>query len=217
MLAAALAVPLVILFERQAVGEVSRRLVGIAVVITVAGVLASLVAGRNESEEGARSAEVRLAMIERARIALEGTTVFGAGPGQAQQYRVARRLADTDTPLENSYANLAVSLGPVGMALFVALLLSVVAAGFRGGTSVGDAGAMLAVLVAAGGFYAFESAGVSLFVLLAVFASNIFRARAATTLSSSKMRAAEARHKPRPMRSPTGASIPIQPTYPQGP
>jgi hypothetical protein len=87
---------------------------------------------------------------------------FGAGPGESEVYW---RKVGSVVSLESSYSELAVSLGYVGVVLFVGLILSYVVKGSQQMETRGLAAALLTVAVCVGGFSALEDhAGLMIFI-----------------------------------------------------
>lgn len=165
----------VLVFQRSGRGQGTRKLALVALGALAIGTIATSLAARNDSAEGRDSAAVRSAMPARAKASLEGTTIFGAGPGQAEAYRVVRQLQDSDMPLENSYAELFVALGPLGALVFTALLVGAVLRGLGTPGRVGEASALLTILVAIAGYNAIESRP-SLLVLVGLLICSIMAA-----------------------------------------
>jgi hypothetical protein len=151
-----------------------RRLLAACLLGTAALLLAGLHA-RNESAQGQKSAQVRVATLTRAKQALSLAGPFGAGPGQSDAYRRIEQLPGFETDLENSYAELAVSIGLVGLLLVALALLSVVAIGLRDDATAGEAAALLTILVAIAGFNAIEGHKPVL-VLIALLSISILAA-----------------------------------------
>ena len=129
--------------------------------VMAALVIVSGLQARNESVQGQQSVALRSTVVTEAFQAVRTVEPFGAGPGESEPFRVARSLPGTGPgrayrPLENSYAELLVSLGPVGLGLFCALLLVPALAALRRGPNRDAAAALLALLTALGGFNAIE-------------------------------------------------------------
>jgi hypothetical protein len=171
-IAAVAGVMALVVFNRAAPRLGARKLTLVLVGIALAAGLGTSLAARQSSAEGQSSAQIHLAVPAETARALEGASVFGAGPGQADAYRVARQLRGTGIALESGYAELAVSLGVAGALLFVALVLSSVAAGLRNRASVGEACALLTILIAVGGYNALEGHMGSL-VIIGLFMASI--------------------------------------------
>jgi hypothetical protein len=156
-LALAVGVVVVIVFSRGGNRGWGTRRLALTIGLVLGGAL--LLEGlqaRDESRSGKLSAEVRIAVISRAVEAVHDLGPFGAGPGESEAYRRAKRLPGWKVDLENSYAQLAVSLGPIGAALMVALLGAAVVFGLQNPLVTGEAAALLTILIAMGGFNAIE-------------------------------------------------------------
>ncbi len=165
----------VILFSRgEWRGQGTRRLVLIlSSILGVAFIVVALQA-RNDSSAGQASAATRVAVLTRASETIPRVEPFGAGPGESDTYRTLNQLpgAGPETALENSYAELAVSLGPIGVLLLSILLLAVVIVGIRSGTVTGEAAALFAILVDMASFNAIEGHR-PLLILIALFVISI--------------------------------------------
>jgi hypothetical protein len=133
-----------------------RRLSLLISIVAAGALLAYGLAARNESREGQQSAQVREALISRALEAVRSAGPFGAGPGESEAYRRSLRLPGWTVDLENSYAQLAVSLGYLGLLLMVALLFAVIVIGLHNSAVIGEAAALLTILVDIAGFNAIE-------------------------------------------------------------
>ncbi|HLM86625.1 MAG TPA: O-antigen ligase family protein [Solirubrobacteraceae bacterium] len=156
-IALAIGVGVVIAFSRgRGQGWRTRKLVLTISCLLGAVVLVYGLQARDESREGQSSAQTRIAVIKRASEALHHVEPFGAGPGESDAYRKAKRLPGWETDLENSYAELIVSLGPIGVLLVLALLIAVVAFGLQNELVRGEAAALLTILVSMAGFNAIE-------------------------------------------------------------
>ncbi|HEY1834203.1 MAG TPA: O-antigen ligase family protein [Solirubrobacteraceae bacterium] len=142
--------------SRREPGRGRRRLLLTICLLVAATLLLAGLHTRDESAQGQKSAQVRVATLTRAKQALSMAGPFGAGPGQSDAYRHVNDLPGSGTALENSYAELAVSLGVVGLLLVALPLLSVVAIGLRNDAVAGEAAALLTILVAMAGFNAIE-------------------------------------------------------------
>jgi hypothetical protein len=171
-IAAAAAILILFVIRRAEPGRGARKLALVAIAIAIAAVLVSALAARNNSAEGRVSAEVRLAVPSQAREALRGTSLFGAGPGQAAAYRVVRQLRGTNVALENGYAELTVGLGLLGALLFVTVIGWYIVSGMRRQSSAGEAAALLAVMIAIGGYNAIEGHP-SFLVLIGLLVASI--------------------------------------------
>lgn len=168
----------VIAFSRgraQERGWKTRRLVLVTCMCLAAAILVFGIQARDESHEGQKSAATRIAVISRAKEALTLVAPFGAGPGQSDAYRKAKRLPGWEIPLENSYAELAVSLGAIGALLIFAMLVAVVVIGLRNELITGEAAALLTILVDMAGFNAVEGHK-PLILLIALFVIVIITA-----------------------------------------
>jgi hypothetical protein len=169
---AAGAIVLIVFTPGRKEGLGARRLALILGSITAAAVIFAGLQGRNESTEGRSSAATRLVVITRAAQTLHGLEPFGAGPGESDAYREANQLPESQTALENSYAQLAVSLGPIGALLMLTLLITVVLLGIRSGHVTGEAAALLTILVGMAGYNAIEG-DTPLLVLIALFVISV--------------------------------------------
>jgi hypothetical protein len=159
----------------RAAGRTRRRLLLAICLLAAATLLLAGLHARDESAQGQKSAQVRVATVTRAKQALSMVGPFGAGPGQSDAYRHANDLPGSGTALENSYAELAVSLGVVGLVLVALPLLSVVAIGLRNDATAGEAAALLTILVAMAGFNAIEGHKPTL-ILIALLCVSILAA-----------------------------------------
>jgi hypothetical protein len=171
---------IVIFFTRAGRVRANRRLV-----LTICSILgaAALIYGlqaRDESKHGQESAEVRVAVIKRASETVRKLEPFGAGPGESDYYRTVKHLPGSTIDLENSYAELAVSLGLPGLLLAAALLIAIAVAGLRNPLTVGEAAVFAAILVDVGTFNALEGHPVVL-VLIGLFAISIIAGKDTTT------------------------------------
>lgn len=156
-IALALGILFVILFSRG--GGASwrtRRLVLSVCAVLAAVVLVYGLQARDESREGQSSAQTRITVIKRASEALSRVEPFGAGPGESDAFRKAQQLPGWEIDLENSYAELVVSLGIVGALLLTGLLVGVVVVGLKRGPPAGEAAALLTIMVSMAGFNAIE-------------------------------------------------------------
>lgn len=152
---------LVVIFSRRVVASSGvRRAILIAGAVLAGAIIYVGLQARAESAVGQSSAAVRVTVVSEALQAVHAVEPFGAGPGQSDAYRVANGLPGaTGTvlqPLENSYAQLLVSLGFGGLGLFVLTVLSIALPGLRRPGVVGEAAALLVLLIAIGGFNALE-------------------------------------------------------------
>jgi O-antigen ligase len=134
-----------------------RRFVLAVSAIVAGAVIVTGLQARDESRQGRESAAVRVTVLDRAANTLHSLPFSGAGPGQSDAFRSARQMPGSEIPLEDSYAELAVSLGLVGVALFIMMTVAPVAIGLRRRHTLGEAAALLALLVDIGGFNAIES------------------------------------------------------------
>lgn len=171
----------------------TRRLVLLVGAILGAAVLMSGLQARNESSEGEASASIRVVVLTRAEETLRHLGPFGAGPGDSDAYRTLNDFPGSEIALENSYAELAVSLGVAGAVLFLVLLGAVVVIGLQSAEVLGEAAALTTILVAAAGFNAIEGYS-SLLVLVGLFVistlSGVERARGSLESGSSWARVA---------------------------
>jgi hypothetical protein len=156
-------------------GVNTRRLVLATSLVLGAVITAHGLQARDESREGQASAQTRIAVIDRASETLAHVEPFGAGPGESEAYRKMLRMPGWEVALENSYAQLAVSLGPIGALLMVALLIAVVVIGYHNELVIGEATALLAILIDMAGFNAIEDHR-PLLILLALFVIVILTA-----------------------------------------
>lgn len=184
-IALAIGLIVVIAFSRgRGEGQQTRRLVLIVSFIVGGAFLIYGLQARNESQQGQSSAEVRVTVIKRAAETLRLVEPFGAGPGESDGYRAAKQLPGWEIDLENSYAELAVSIGLVGLFLVVALLIGIVVFGLQHDAVVGEAAALLTILVDIAGFNAIEGHK-PLLILIALLAILILAApRRSAKLSS---------------------------------
>ncbi len=156
-IALAAGVLVVLVFARTESQAAPRRRLWLFVSLLAAGALLAYgLAARDESREGQNSAQIRETVITRASEAARLAGPFGAGPGESEAYRRTQRLPGWQVDLENSYAQLAVSIGVLGLLLTVTLLLAIVVTGIRKPAVVGEAAALLTVLVDIAGFNAIE-------------------------------------------------------------
>jgi hypothetical protein len=162
-------------------GRVRRRTLLAVCLLGAAALLLTGLHARDESAQGQKSAQVRVATLTRAKQALSLAGPFGAGPGQSDAYRHLEQLPGFGTDLENSYAELAVSIGLAGLLLVALPLLSVVAIGLRDDATAGEAAALLTILVAIAGFNAIEGhkPALILIALLSISILTAHRTRAA--------------------------------------
>lgn len=156
-LALAIGVIVVIVFSRRGGrGWGMRRLVLTVGFVLAGALLLEGLQARDASRSGQLSAEVRVAVISRAVEAVNDLGPFGAGPGESEAYRRAKRLPGWNIDLENSYAQLAVSLGPIGALLMIALFVATVVFGLQNPLVTGEAAGLLTILIAMAGFNAIE-------------------------------------------------------------
>jgi hypothetical protein len=173
-LALAVGIAVVIVFSRtQQQGQGNRRIMLIISAIVGAAIIISGLQARNESSGGQASAAFRVTVLKETDETLHGLGLFGAGPGQSDAYRALRQLPGWSTTLENSYAELAVSLGAVGLVLIVTLLIAPVVVGLQRRLVVGEAAALLTVLIDIAGFNAVEG-HTSVLILIALLTISIF-------------------------------------------
>jgi O-antigen ligase len=160
----------------RARGTGGRRFLIAAGAVCTAGIIVIGLQARNQSQTGQASAALRQAVVSEAFQAIKPLEPFGAGPGQAEQYRTAELLPGTGGngnyhPLENSYAELLVSIGPVGLLLFLTLIGLPTVRALRNPDTVGEGAALCAWLIAVAGFNAIEGFPAVL-VLAALFIST---------------------------------------------
>jgi len=127
---------------------------------------------RDASFAGQANVAQRTSVVKYARQAASRVEPFGAGPGQSEQFRVQQHLPGTSTPLENSYAETLVSLGPLGALLFCLALCVPIYRSLRMSVMVGEAGALATILVAIGGFNAIEEF-TPVMVMIGLFAISL--------------------------------------------
>jgi hypothetical protein len=176
-IALAVGLLMVIVFSRgRGEGQGTRRLVLITGAILGATLLIYGLQARDESRGGQQSAAVRVNVIKRASETLHGLEPFGAGPGESEAYRTAKQLPGWQLDLENSYAEVAVSLGPIGLLLVVALLIAIVVLGLQNDLVVGEAAALFTLAVDIGGFNAIEDQK-SVLVIIGLFIISIITAQ----------------------------------------
>lgn len=156
-----------------------RRVVLTMGAVAAAVALAAALQARNESSQGRGSAAVRTSVVARSMEALRGHEPFGVGPGEVDSYRQRTGLSEANLPLENSYAEMAVSLGPIGALLGVMLLLTIVGVGLRHAAVVGEAAALLTILVDLGGYNGLQAVRPVL-VLISLLTIAIFSGRRAS-------------------------------------
>lgn len=184
--ALAIGVAVVIVFEgRQRQGYSIRRLVLVISAIAGLAFVAIGLEARDESRQGRTSAESRVDVIPHTIETLHHVGPFGAGPGESGSYRTSLNLPGSHVALENSYAQLAVSLGPIGLLIVLALLGSVIVAGLRVESMVGEAATLLTILVAIAGYNAIEEHRIVI-ILISLFVIAILTgiAKSAELLSS---------------------------------
>jgi O-antigen ligase len=169
--AIALAVGLVVVVVFSRAGQRgigARRLALVSASVIGAAVIIVGLQARNASREGQASAAVRVTVLARTTETLRGIEPFGAGPGESDRYRTSMQLPGSEIALENSYAELVVSLGPIGALLTIALVVAVVIRGIRSRLATGEAAALLTILVHMGGFNAIEGHS-AILILIALF------------------------------------------------
>lgn len=135
--------------------SIRRLILVVCAMIGLAFVVAGLEA-RNASVQGRTSAEARVSTITYAKQTLSGVEPFGAGPGESDTYRATRQQPGSSGALENSYAELVVSLGPIGAVIILVLLGSLIVIGLRANPVIGEAAALLTIVVAIAGYNAIE-------------------------------------------------------------
>jgi hypothetical protein len=189
----ALAAGMLMLMVLRLVQGASRRRLAVA----AAGLAVSLVVGaavfiaRNSTVEAQRSTNDRTAVVANAEQAIAGHVLLGVGPGESEAYRVAARLRGVassanyllDHPsqpppdLEDAFAEMAVSIGVPGLALFVLLLLAAAGVAFTHPETqaVGLAIGVFAVCIA--GYNALEGHQQLLVLLGLLLAAVATRAR----------------------------------------
>lgn len=170
-LAALVGLLLAVAFSAQPGNRVRRvSFIGIAALLAVFFSLA--LAQRN-------SAGLDLTVGHRASVpaaalaSISGHEVFGVGPRMSAQWRAENRFAGSSVSLENGYAQLFVSIGPIGMLIFLANLVVGVGVGLVRGPSRAAAAGLATLTLAVAGFNSLESAP-RLFVLLAVLLAAIY-------------------------------------------
>jgi hypothetical protein len=184
-IAAAVGIVFVVMFQRgPGLGGRKALLVALGAVALTA--LAVALSARNNSIEGRESTAVREGLVKQTRNAMAGTSVLGAGPNEVEAWRLAQHSRETKLPLESSFADLAVSIGIPGLAMFVGLLGLAIALGAKSGGSVPDAGALLALLIVAGGYQALGNAPP--LVLIGVFLSGVLAQRPYPARIASRVR-----------------------------
>jgi O-Antigen ligase len=172
-IALAVGVLVVIVFSRaRRRGQRNRRMVLIISAIVGAAVILSGLQARNESSGGRASAAFRVTVLKETAEAVHMISPFGAGPGESDAYRAAVQLPGWQTTLEDSYAEVAVSLGLIGLLLVLALLVAPVVAGLQRPLVVGEAAALLTILVDIAGFNTIEG-HTSVLVLVALLMISI--------------------------------------------
>jgi O-antigen ligase len=147
----------VIIFSRaKQLGLGNRRVILVITAIVSAGVIVLGLQARNESSGGLASAAFRVTVLKETVEALHVVGPLGAGPGQSDAYRARVQLPGWETSLENSYSEVAVSLGLTGLVLMCALLMGPVILGLQSRLVAGEAAALLTVLVDIAGFNTIE-------------------------------------------------------------
>lgn len=142
-------------------GKGARRAVLCAGAILAGAVIVSGLQARNASIQGEQSVALRSTVVAEAFDAVRRVEPFGAGPGQSEAYRVSRGLPGTGPggayrALENSYAELLVSVGVFGLALFCAALLVPIVDALRSRRRAEETAALVALLTVIAGFNAIE-------------------------------------------------------------
>ncbi len=174
ILAALVGVVFILVAERGHAGIGWRKsLVVLAGIAAVAG-FSAVLSARDSSQEGKQSVEVRENVLKQTETAMVGTSVLGAGPNEVEAWRQSRRLPEVKVPIENSYADIAVSIGIPGLLLFVALALTYLIVGIRDPRAAPQAAALLTILVAIGGYNAIESP--NSLVLIGLFMAGVLAA-----------------------------------------
>jgi len=173
-IALAVGILVVIVFGRaRRMGLGNRRAILVITAIVSAGVIIVGLQARNESAGGRASAAFRVTVLKETVQALHVVGPLGAGPGQSDAYRAHVQLPGWETSLENSYAEAAVSLGLVGLVLLFALLMGPVILGLRNQLVVGEAAALLTIMVDIAGFNTLEG-HTSVLVLMGLLMIAIF-------------------------------------------
>lgn len=149
------------------VGEVRGRVLALVAVCVATVCFAGPIAARSDSSEGQASAEVRAQVVSLTRTAVSGHGLVGVGPAQAENHRLKHGLPGDLTftsgvgfavlQLENAYAQLLVDVGYPGFAIYVTLLISVIAVGVGRRRSVVPASALVAFGVAIAGYNALDA------------------------------------------------------------
>jgi O-antigen ligase len=172
-IALAVGVVVVIVFSRtRRKGQGNRRVILIISAIIGAAIIVSGLQARDESSGGRASAAFRITVLKETRETLNVMGPLGAGPGQSDAYRALRQLPGWETSLEDSYAEIAVSLGLVGLLLMVGLLAAPIVVGLQTPLVVGEAAALLTILVDIAGFNTIEG-HTSVLVLIALLTISI--------------------------------------------
>lgn len=118
-------------------------LIGIGVVVSFSPLLAK----RSGSSGGVGSADYRVSVLSEAQGLIDENKVFGVGPGASSRYFSEK----TGLILENSWLQLALSLGLVAAAAIVFCAVALVLSAIRQGRP-DVAAALAAVIVSVGGF-----------------------------------------------------------------
>ena len=161
-------VALVIIFTRvRWRGQDLRRLVLVIMSVAAVGLLVTGLRARDDSHAGQASAALRVSVLSATADLLHTLGPLGSGPGSSQTY--AEMVAPTTSGrLENSYAELAVSLGIGGALLAIGILLTPVGLALLRPSAVGEGAALLSIAIAIAGYNAIE-AHPTILVVLAVF------------------------------------------------
>ena len=173
----------------QGYGKGARRAVLSAGAVLAAVVILSGLQARNTSVfQGEQSVALRSTVVAEAFQAVRMVEPFGAGPGESEPYRVAQALPGTGAsgayrPLENSYAELLVSLSPVGLALFCAALLVPACDALRRRRHAEEAAALFALLTVIAGFNAIEGFP-SVLVLISLLLVSVMQPESGATIPS---------------------------------
>jgi hypothetical protein len=145
-----------------------RRFVAGAAVLAVAAAAVAILIARSDSAEGIRSANDRASVLANTEQAIAGHLLLGVGPGESEAYRVAAQLRgvsvdlypnkpqQSPTDLEDAYAEMAVSIGIPGLALFCLVLLLTMGRGMMRQETRGFAAAVGTFAVCIFGFNALE-------------------------------------------------------------
>jgi O-antigen ligase len=131
------------------------RLAGLAVVVVTLTVGVLYVQSRAGSAEAIRSSTFRSSEVTIAVQAVESQPLLGSGPGAASFSHQSQLHGSGAGAFESFWLELAVGAGLPGLLLGVCVLLTALVSALRGGAA-DVAGALLAYLVAASAYNAFE-------------------------------------------------------------